>query len=416
MFVVSHKGVMVSGGGQLRASSVAAHHARHAALRPPIPSLRARPGEAHGWRRRRTPKTCAGSPSAGCRPGCSTTSTVAPRTRWRCGANRDAFGRYEFRPRVLRDVSKVDTISTLLGSPVPFPLVLAPTGYTRIADPQGELAVARAAATRRRAVHVGDHGDAFDRGGRRRQRRRAPMVPGVRLERPRPRARHGRAGCRGRLRGARHHRRHRQPGRRERDVRRGFTLPPKLGLDTIIDGHRPPGLDVALRAVRADPLRQRRHVEGRRRPVRRVAADPARREGLLAVRSDTVVERHRVVPLDLERGDRAQGGADRRRRHASPSTTASRRSPSPTTVAANSTARRRSSNWSPRSPTRSAGGSRSSVTAAYDGGATSSRRWPSAPTPAWSGGPTSTASARPVSWASTACSSGCSTSCAGRWP
>jgi L-lactate dehydrogenase (cytochrome) len=29
---------------------------------------------------------------------------------------------------------------------VPYPLALSPTGFTRIADPQGELAVARAAA------------------------------------------------------------------------------------------------------------------------------------------------------------------------------------------------------------------------------------------------------------------------------
>jgi L-lactate dehydrogenase (cytochrome) len=61
-------------------------------------------------------------------------------------ANRDAFEQLTFRPRVLRDVGKVDSSTTLLGHPLPFPLVLAPTGFTRIADPQGELAVARAAA------------------------------------------------------------------------------------------------------------------------------------------------------------------------------------------------------------------------------------------------------------------------------
>lgn len=33
----------------------------------------------------------------------------------------------------------------MLGQPLAYPLVLAPTGFTRIADPQGELAVARAA-------------------------------------------------------------------------------------------------------------------------------------------------------------------------------------------------------------------------------------------------------------------------------
>ena len=34
----------------------------------------------------------------------------------------------------------------MLGRPLAYPLVLAPTGFTRIADPEGELAVARAAA------------------------------------------------------------------------------------------------------------------------------------------------------------------------------------------------------------------------------------------------------------------------------
>src|SRR5262249_58895695 len=38
----------------------------------------------------------------------------------------------------------VDIASSVLGRPIAYPLVLAPTGFTRIADPQGELAVARA--------------------------------------------------------------------------------------------------------------------------------------------------------------------------------------------------------------------------------------------------------------------------------
>ena len=60
-------------------------------------------------------------------------------------ANQAAFAGRTFHPRVLRDVGEVDPSTTLLGRPLPFPLVLAPTGFTRIADPQGELAVARAA-------------------------------------------------------------------------------------------------------------------------------------------------------------------------------------------------------------------------------------------------------------------------------
>jgi len=61
-------------------------------------------------------------------------------------ANRAAFDATGFRPRVLRNVSAVDVSSTLLGEPVAYPLALAPTGFTRIVHPEGELAVARAAA------------------------------------------------------------------------------------------------------------------------------------------------------------------------------------------------------------------------------------------------------------------------------
>src|SRR6059036_1887760 len=60
-------------------------------------------------------------------------------------ANEAAFATTTFRPRVLRGIEKVDTAATLLGRPLAYPLVLAPTGFTRIADPEGELAVARAA-------------------------------------------------------------------------------------------------------------------------------------------------------------------------------------------------------------------------------------------------------------------------------
>lgn len=64
------------------------------------------------------------------------------------GTNRAAYRRYELRPRVLVDVSKPDTSTTLFGHDLPVPLGLAPTGYTRMMHPEGELAVARAAASR----------------------------------------------------------------------------------------------------------------------------------------------------------------------------------------------------------------------------------------------------------------------------
>ena len=54
-------------------------------------------------------------------------------------------------------------------------------------------------------------------------------------------------------------------GRRERDVRRGFSLPPTIGPGTLVDGALHPALDVGVRAQRADPLRQRRRPRRRRR-------------------------------------------------------------------------------------------------------------------------------------------------------
>jgi L-lactate dehydrogenase (cytochrome) len=59
---------------------------------------------------------------------------------------RAAFERVEFRPRVLQDVSATDTRTTLLGVPAAMPLVLAPTGFTRMMHHRGEFAVAEAAA------------------------------------------------------------------------------------------------------------------------------------------------------------------------------------------------------------------------------------------------------------------------------
>jgi 4-hydroxymandelate oxidase len=61
-------------------------------------------------------------------------------------ANRRAFRRYEIWPRVLVDVSALDLRVTVLGAEVAAPILVAPTAYHRLADPDGELATARAAA------------------------------------------------------------------------------------------------------------------------------------------------------------------------------------------------------------------------------------------------------------------------------
>jgi len=57
-----------------------------------------------------------------------------------------AFDRYALLPNTLVDVSAIDTRTTILGEPIAWPVVLAPTGMTRMFHPGGERAVARAAA------------------------------------------------------------------------------------------------------------------------------------------------------------------------------------------------------------------------------------------------------------------------------
>jgi 4-hydroxymandelate oxidase len=60
-------------------------------------------------------------------------------------ANRAAFARIQLRPRVLVDVSHCDLSTTVLGIPVSMPILIAPMGYQCLATPEGECATARAA-------------------------------------------------------------------------------------------------------------------------------------------------------------------------------------------------------------------------------------------------------------------------------
>jgi len=60
--------------------------------------------------------------------------------------NVSAFDRWVLRPRVLVDMSRVDTSTTVLGQPLPSPILLAPAALQRLAHPDGERATARAAA------------------------------------------------------------------------------------------------------------------------------------------------------------------------------------------------------------------------------------------------------------------------------
>jgi 4-hydroxymandelate oxidase len=62
--------------------------------------------------------------------------------RW----NRERLNATQLLPRVLHDVSAVDTRLDLLGVSLPFPVLLAPTGFQKLFHPEGELATARGAA------------------------------------------------------------------------------------------------------------------------------------------------------------------------------------------------------------------------------------------------------------------------------
>jgi L-lactate dehydrogenase (cytochrome) len=167
-------------------------------------------------------------------------------------ANERAFADATFRPRVLRGVGAVEIGSSLLGAPLAYPLALAPTGFTRIADPAGELAVARAAeraglpytlstlSTRSieevRAVSAGrlwfqvyawrDRGLVKEMVDRAAVARFEALVLTVDTA---------------------------VFGRRERDVRRGFALPPTIGPGTLIDGALHP--EWTWKFVRSEPIR-----------------------------------------------------------------------------------------------------------------------------------------------------------------
>ncbi len=60
--------------------------------------------------------------------------------------NVEAFGRRHLRPRMLVDVSEATTATTVLGTDLSMPLLVAPVALQRMAHPHGEAGMARAAA------------------------------------------------------------------------------------------------------------------------------------------------------------------------------------------------------------------------------------------------------------------------------
>lgn len=150
-------------------------------------------------------------------------------------ANVSAFRDVVFVPRVLRDVSNIDTSTRFLGAALPMPVMLSPTGFTRIAHSQGELSVARVASrwsipyclstlsTRsiEEVAQVAQGPKWFQVYVWRDKAMLADMLARA--------ADQGYEAIMLTVDTA-------VLGKRERDVRRGFTLPPRLGVSTVIDG------------------------------------------------------------------------------------------------------------------------------------------------------------------------------------
>jgi L-lactate dehydrogenase (cytochrome) len=183
----------------------------------------------------------------------------AAETEWSMTNNSAAFERVHLTPRVLVDVSQIDTSVTVMGTRMPYPFAFSPTGFTRIATSAGETAVARVAARHGVPYTLSTLGTrsieevAAARASVTTAAARASVATGgtaastsplwyqlyVWKDRGLSRELVQRAKAAGY-----------QAimvtvdtavfGRRNRDVRRGFTLPPKIGLETFIDGVRHP--------------------------------------------------------------------------------------------------------------------------------------------------------------------------------
>ncbi len=62
-------------------------------------------------------------------------------------ANRQAFGKWQIMPRMLRDVSERDISIELLGQKLPSPFLTCPIGVLEMAHPEADIAVAKAASS-----------------------------------------------------------------------------------------------------------------------------------------------------------------------------------------------------------------------------------------------------------------------------
>jgi isopentenyl diphosphate isomerase/L-lactate dehydrogenase-like FMN-dependent dehydrogenase len=337
--------------------------------------------------------------------------------------NRDDLRAIALVPRVLRAVGGADTSTTVLGQRVALPVLAAPTGLSTFAHPAGEVGVARgvhgagslymlsgAAACTPEAVAAAatgarpwfqlylwrDRGLVRDVLARVHEAGFAALALTVDVP---------------------------VSGRRERDVRNGFTIPPRLGARTIAQGLARPRWSAGF--LRAGGLSTGGGV------VRGAVAFAARVNAQMDPRLTWETldwlrgewERPLLVKGVLHAGDAARATATScagrfyaRRVPDAPRQPAATGSSSPTTAGASSTGRSPRSPPCLRSPTRSARMRRCISTAACAAAATWPRRLRSARGRAWSGAPCCTASppaARPACAARSAC---CATSLRRAWP
>ncbi|WP_104523548.1 alpha-hydroxy acid oxidase [Blastococcus atacamensis] len=166
--------------------------------------------------------------------------------------SREAFDRVEFVPSVLRDVSTIDTSTTILGRASALPLVLAPTGFTRMMNHEGEPAVARAGARAGVPYTLSTMG--------------TTSVESLALQAPDTRRWFqlylwkDREASKGLIRAAAENGYEAlvltvdtpAGGLRLRDVRNGMTIPPALTARTVLDGARHPSWWINL--LTTEPL------------------------------------------------------------------------------------------------------------------------------------------------------------------
>jgi len=153
---------------------------------------------------------------------------------WTLNRNSAAFGEYQLVPNCLVDVSNVDTSTTLFGQKLEWPVAMAPTGMSRLFHHTGEESVARSAAkagtlyslsalSTRSIEDVAGYSDGpkcfqlyvmKDRGLLEEfiDRARAANYAALMLTVDVP-----------------------VPGNRQRDLVNGMTLPPRIGLRTVLD-------------------------------------------------------------------------------------------------------------------------------------------------------------------------------------